>query len=147
MLRLIRNLIFLSLVAGLLTACNQGDNLAGDWTLKISDYKNSCGGEPTVSKTINLVQSGKALTATIDVTGDDGKIYQGTFKGTMDKPKPPAKVTLHGKFPVGKYITEEAIQVKFLDYKTFTGSSKWNTNSIDNKTNCVGTQNVNGSKE
>jgi len=146
-MRLIKSIVFFGLVMGLLTSCSQDNNLSGDWNLNISNYKNSCGGKPTVAKIIHLVQSNEDLTATIDVQGEDGKVYQGTFKGTVDKLDPPATATLYGKFTVASFTTEETIAINFLDNNNFTGSSKWESKSTDSKTVCVGTQDVKGDKK
>ena len=121
--------------------------LSGVWTLEISDYKNTCGGEPTVAKELTLAQSGKSLTAAIGVQGADGKTYTGTFKGSMDRATPPAKASLYGKFVVAGFTTEETIEIKFLDGKTFSGHSKWESKSDDAKTTCIGTQNIKGQKK
>ena len=131
----------------LLTSCTDNSNLSGNWKFNISNYKNTCGGKPTVSKIIHLVQNDKLLTATIDVQGDNGKKYTGTFQGKLTQLNFPTKTTLHGKFKVADFTTKEIIIGKFLDNKTFSGKSKWTSTSDDKKMVCKGSQTIDGNKQ
>ncbi|MCF8033191.1 MAG: hypothetical protein K9K66_11800 [Desulfarculaceae bacterium] len=121
--------------------------LSGVWTLEISQYKNTCGGEPTAAKELTLTQKGRALTAAIGVKGDDGKTYTGTFKGAMDQDQPPAKAMLHGKFEVAGFTTDETIQLEFPDGRSYTGASQWKIQAADKKTTCLGSQKIKGRKK
>ena len=140
-------ILLFCLLSCLLTSCTDNSNLSGNWNFAISNYKNTCGGEPTVSKTIHLVQNNKQLTATIKVQGDDGKKYTGTFQGKLAQLSFPMKTTLHGKFKVANFTTKETIIGKFIDNKTFSGKSKWISTSSDKKMICKGSQTINGNKQ
>ena len=127
-------------------SADAGGGLDGDWSLVISNYKNTCGGGPSVAKKVNVVQSGTSLQVHIEVQGPDGEMHTGSFDGTLDKPVPPSRATLKGTFVVGDFTTEETLQVTFPDAKTFTGKANWTTTSADGQTNCIGSQDMAGTK-
>lgn len=146
MIRLTTLALVVCMVLSFFAACTSSGKLTGKWTMDISNYENTCGGETTVAREINLTQSGKTITAKIEVTGDDGKYYTGTFKGDIDKDEYPNKVSLYGKFDVGSSTTEETINIEFTRDTTFRGSSEWTTISSDKSITCKGTQDVKGRK-
>ena len=147
MKRLAFVVMVLCLTAWLPAAAAQAGDLAGTWSLAISDYQNTCGGKPTAAKELSLKQSGRKLTAAIGVTGPDGKNYTGTFQGAMDLDAPPCGAQLKGRFKVAGWSTEETIFIKFPDATSFSGHSKWKTVSPDKKTTCLGTQTIKGRKK
>ena len=89
MKRLAFVVMVLCLTAWLPAAAAQAGDLAGTWSLAISDYQNTCGGKPTAAKELSLKQSGRKLTAAIGVTGPDGKNYTGTFQAHAQKRQHP----------------------------------------------------------
>ena len=121
--------------------------LTGEWSLQITNYKESCGTPPTADPSFMLHQHGRKIKATIDIAGHDNSKHTAEFHGTLSSLKFPAIAMLRGKIDLGDFITEEVMQITIVDEKNFTGSARWTTSSKDKKIICVGSDDVHGTKK
>lgn len=147
MKRLVTAVVVLFACAGPFASCTCCKGLSGDWNLVISNYRNSCGGEPTAADQFSLKQKGTKLTAVIAVAGEGGQMHEGTFHGELAAKTFPTTGTLQGEFSVGTITTKETIEIDVSDERHFTGHARWESQSDDGKIACIGSQDIAGTKK
>ncbi len=148
MKRIFQSALLIIVIVGVMAACSSKTGpLTGKWTLEISNYKDSCGNEPTVDPVFQITQTGKKLEAVAEIADAEGKMHKAVFKGEMSQLQPPASASLVGKFTIAGFTTEETMDIQIIDEKTFSGHAKWENVSADKKTVCIGSDDIKGTKK
>lgn len=110
-----------------------GLNVAGTWTLQVTEDGTACG-DPieNYTTTLTVTQSGNNITVATEV---------GTFSGTLSG----SRLTWSGSYPEDGGITTESVTVTFSgDGNSLQGSSTWSW--TDGTFSCTGTTTFSGVK-